>query len=123
MTPYPSGSAITDAENGAILYLRVTVSDPFGAYDITDLDLSISDPCGGGPINVTLDDGDVVATGACSKTYQYVWNTTMCQGNYDITATANEGTEGIADSAAIRVSLSFTDTGTVGSSAFTDAGR
>ena len=120
--PYPGGSPITDAENGATLYLRATVSDPFGRDDITDLDLVISDPCGGPDINVTLDDGDVVATGSCSKTYEYVWNTTMCQGNYDIMPTANEGTEGITDSAAIRVTLSFTDTGTAGSTAFTDAG-
>ena len=119
--PYPGGSSITDAQNGATLYLRTTVSDPFGTDDITDLDLSISDPCGGGPINVTLDDGDVVATAGCSKTYEYVWNTTMCQGNYDIVTVANEGTEGITDSAAIRVTLSFTDTGTAGITAFTDA--
>ena len=58
--PYPGGSPVTDAQNGATLYIRATVSDPFGTDDITDLDLSISDPCGGGPINVTLDDGDVV---------------------------------------------------------------
>jgi uncharacterized repeat protein (TIGR01451 family) len=119
--PYPGGSPITDAVNGATLYLRATVSDPFGTDDITDLDLSISDPCGGGPTNFTLDDTDVVAAAGCSKTYEHVWNTGLCQGNYDIVAVANEGTEGITDTAAIRVTLSYTDTGTAGITAFTDA--
>ena len=118
--PYPGGSPVTDAQNGATLYLRATVSDPFGTDDITDLDLSIIDPCGGVPINVTLDDGNVVATAGCSKTYEYAWNTSMCQGNYDIVAIANEGSEGITDSEAIRVTLSFTDTGTPSFTAFTD---
>ena len=118
--PYPGGSPVTGAQNGSILYLRATVSDPFGPDDITDLKLSIIEPCGGGPIDVTLDDTDVVATVGCSKTYEYAWATGICQGNYDIIAIASEGTEGITDSAAIRVTLSFTDTGTAGNTAFTD---
>ena len=120
MPPIRAAARSVDAQNGSILYLRATVSDPFGTDDITDLVLSIIDPCGGAPIDVTLDDTDVVATAGCTKTYEYTWNTSMCQGNYDIIAIANEGSEGITDREAIRVTLSFTDTGTASFTVFTD---
>lgn len=84
--PFPGGSIISSANNGATVYLRATVSNPFGTGDITGMDLNIS-PLG---INVAATS---VATSSCTRTYQYIWNTPSSPGEYNITATAKEGYE------------------------------
>ncbi len=84
--PFPSGSIINSAANGSTVYLRATVSNPFGTGDITGMDLNIA-PLG---INVAATS---VATSSCTRTYQYIWNTPATPGDYNITATAKEGYE------------------------------
>jgi hypothetical protein len=79
---YPGGSNIAGAANGAILYVRATVTDPFGNYDISQLNLSIDGPGTSADVSVTLSNAQVVASNAYSKTYQYPWNTTSVQGSY-----------------------------------------
>ena len=86
---YPGGSISSTATNGSTVYLRSTVTDPFGADDITGLDISILAP-GGGTTNVT---GTQVATAGCTKTYEYTWNSPAIPGDYDFTVTAKEGFE------------------------------
>ncbi|HMP77294.1 MAG TPA: SdrD B-like domain-containing protein, partial [Kiritimatiellia bacterium] len=117
--PYPGGSIVPSANNGNTLYIRTTVSDPFGAYDITGLDLDIDGPGVADDVFVSLNDANVVASNACSKTYEYVWNTGATEGNYSIAATAHEGSEGITDTRATSIPLSSLDLGTPCSIAFT----
>src|SRR5208283_871206 len=69
--------------------------------------------------NVTLNDGNVVANDGCSLTYEYVWQTGPTTGGYNLTATANEGTEGVTDTAVAGVSLIFLDLGVPSTTEFT----
>ncbi len=90
-----NGNLITSATDGDTVYLRVTVTDPFGEEDITGLDLVISDPLGS-TTNISLDDTDDVHATANDNTriYEYAWNPTGNLGDYTIDVTANEGFEG-----------------------------
>ena len=83
--PYPGGNIITSASAGTKAYLRAIVTNPFGADDIKGLKINIS----GSPVTATP-----VANAGCSRTYEYVWNTTGLGGTYSIPATAEEGFAG-----------------------------
>ncbi|WP_300557384.1 Ig-like domain-containing protein [Limnohabitans sp. Rim8] len=82
---------------GGTVYLRVKVMDPFGAYDITSLKLSIDGPGVTGDLGmVTPVSASVVGSPAAGDTYkifEYVWQTLNQIGEYTITATAAEGYE------------------------------
>lgn len=121
--PYPNGGLVTSSNNGQTLYVRSTVSDPFGAYDINPagdpMALAINNAVDSGcDIAETLDDGYVVdptpiVGDEASKTYEYVWNTSTCEGDYTIAVTAYEGNEDtISDTKATKVNLSPLDLGT-----------
>ena len=114
---YPGGSLVSAPANGQLLYVRTVVSDPFGSYDITSLNLGIDGPGSGSDLNVTLT--NTVATNALTKTYEYAWQTTATVGNYTLSGTAFEGTEGITNTLATGVVLNFTDTGTPSTTTFT----
>ncbi|HYD48088.1 MAG TPA: hypothetical protein VEB21_07070, partial [Terriglobales bacterium] len=118
--PYPGGASLPSTTNGQTVYIRSTVSDPFGAADITSLDLVVTDPDSNTPVNVTLTDADVVATTSGSKTYEYAWATGATAGNYQIAVTAHEGYEGtITDSSGTQISLTPLDLGTPSVTEFT----
>ena len=85
--PYPGGKIIVSAISGANSYIRIKVSDPFGSNDINGVDLTITPP--GTVIPATL-----VASSGCTRTYEYVWNTSGTNGSYNIFARAKEGFEG-----------------------------
>ncbi len=109
--PYPDGDQVQSLENGETGYIRTTISDPFGPYDITGLDLNISPPSGIA-INLNLDEDDVVEAAGCNKIYEYTWKTSVEQGEFSIEAIAKEGYEGITDSLTTPVEVSFRDLGT-----------
>lgn len=83
---YPGGSVITTANKASTVYVRATVTSPFGTSDITGMNIGIS-PLG------TSNAATSVATSGCSRTYQYVWNSPDASGDYTIMATAKEGYE------------------------------
>ncbi|HYF30206.1 MAG TPA: Ig-like domain-containing protein [Chitinophagaceae bacterium] len=83
---YPAGIAVLSGVGGTTKYIRAVVTDPFGAADITGLDIKIT------PTGNTFA-ATSVATSGCTRTYQYVWNTPVAGGNYVIAATAKEGYE------------------------------
>lgn len=83
---YPGGSVITTANKASTVYVRATVTSPFGTSDITGMNIGIS-PLG------TSNAATSVATSGCSRTYQYVWNSPNASGDYTIMATAKEGYE------------------------------
>ncbi len=91
------GNLVENVVNTETGYIRVAVTDPFGDYDITNLDLVVRDPDGNEVVNVTLDDSSLVndTAGDNLKTYEYAWNpgAEAALGDYQIEVTAHEGLE------------------------------
>lgn len=110
--PYPGGTPVSSGINGTNLYVRVQVSDPFGAYDVTSVDLNLDGPGSAGDVSATLGQAQVVASAGAVKTYEYVWSTNLTEGGFNVAATAHEGTEGtITATTALALSLSTMDGG------------
>lgn len=87
------GNLVNAAADGDTVYLRVEVEDPFGDYDITGLDIDITDP-NSGLTTINLDDTDDVDTTTDGKRiYEYPWTPTTALGDYTIDVTAKEGYE------------------------------
>ena len=116
--PYPGGNLITTITNGQRVYARATTSDPFGSYDITSLDLAITDPS-----NATSNQNltTTVSDNGTTKVFEYSWITGPTDGAYSIRATANEGTEGINATAAMLLQVASLDLGTPSTTTFTDS--
>ena len=85
---------MTTTVAGEPAFVRFTVSDPFGASDITSADLVIKNSSGGTVVSTTLTDANVVASTAGSKTYEFAW-TPMSADTFTVIVTAHEGTEGV----------------------------
>ena len=117
--PHPGGSPVSTPPAGSLLYVRATVSDPFGAYDITGLGLAVDGPGVAHDFTTNLTDLHVVASDSCAKTYQFAWQTGANPGGYNLSATASEGTEGITANATASLTLTFLDLGTPSTTAFT----
>ncbi len=106
--PYPGGSLITSKNQGQTVYIRAVASSPFGNADITGMTFKITDPLAG--INTVS--ATEVATSGCTKFYEYTWNIPNTTGNYQILATASQGTEGIYATNASSFNVAPTITGT-----------
>jgi uncharacterized repeat protein (TIGR01451 family) len=117
--PYPGGNLVTSPDVGSTLYIRANVSDPFGNYDITSLGLAVTGPTPASSFTNTLNDANVVTNDSVSKTYEFQWVTGLPAGGYNIAATANEGTEGITDTAGASVTLIALDLGVPSTTEFT----
>ncbi len=113
--PYPGGTSISSAGVGQTVYIRITVSDPFGAYDITSIDVVIPPS-----VSTNLIDTSVVETTASSKVYEFAWNTGSEEAVHQIGLTAYEGTEGIVHTLADEFAVTSQDTGTESYASFTD---
>ncbi len=92
---YPATTQLSSYIPGSTIYVRATVSDPFGNADITSTNVTITDS--GGTVQVNnVDMGAQIATpdGATAVyEYQYTIPATP-DGYWDISTTANEGAEG-----------------------------
>jgi hypothetical protein len=104
---------------GSMVYVRVKVSDPFGDYDIRNLQLTINDSIAGASsgdvATVTLTDANIVnsaSDGAAFKTYEYAWQTVNTIGLYDVGVVAQEGYESITASANTSFTVYTLDLGT-----------
>ncbi len=117
--PLPGGNLVTAPVAGSTLYVRATVSDPFGTYDVTGLNLAITAPVPAANISTNLSTANIVADDGCTRTYEYPWTSGVTTGGYNLVATATEGTEGITTTAAAAVTLIFLDLGTPGTTEFT----
>ncbi len=109
---YVGGSAINGSENGKTVYVRTTVSDPFGPEDVTSLELTITAPSGLILVDTTLSDVNVAGTIDCNKIYEFAWTTGVEQGIYKIDVVAFEGYEGITDEASTTIEIQYDDFGT-----------
>jgi uncharacterized repeat protein (TIGR01451 family) len=89
------GTPITSAPIGQPVYVRAVVSDPFGKYDITGLDMNFS------PIVSPMSPTRYAAeTPANQAVYEFEWVTTENFDPFTITATAREGFEGTVSATA-----------------------
>ncbi|MCX7003576.1 MAG: hypothetical protein NTV22_09930, partial [bacterium] len=95
-----SGLPVSSLPQGAARYVRVTVTDPFGAYDIASATLTMVMSGAVSVVNVALSNAYVIASNGWSKTYAYAW-TPAVAGTYTIFAMAREGTEGITAQASV----------------------
>lgn len=102
--PYPGGTAITSVSAGQPVYIRASVTDPFGSYDISSATLTLSNPSGTvmSPTPVAMiaktSDTPVSAT----KIFEYAYTVPVAGpvGNWSALVLAREGTENnVSDSA------------------------
>jgi hypothetical protein len=112
---------------GNTLYVRATVSDPFGSFDISGATISIIDAGG----NTLVANQAMTAQGAaagcglttsatCVLQYPYTVPASPVYGSWTVRVTANEGVEGVTDVgvgtftvAALMPSLTMLKTSTV----------
>jgi uncharacterized repeat protein (TIGR01451 family) len=98
--PYPATTLGTVFPTTATAYVRATISDPFGSYDIA--------PAGGAAPEITIQDAtgavavaaapmSLVATAAASKTFEYAYSlpANAAPGDWTHVVTAHEGVEGV----------------------------
>ena len=95
---YPGGVVIANAPQGGSSYVRVTVTDPFGATDISSVNLTVTDPSSSVTI-ATLTNPQIVATASCGSIYQYEITGHVILGTWNVQAVANEGSEGVTATA------------------------
>lgn len=80
--------------HGSTVYLRAVGSDPFGGSDVGSADITVTDSNGAtiaGPSAMTI-----VATATATRTFEYplVLPANAALGNWHMSVTAHEGTEG-----------------------------
>jgi uncharacterized repeat protein (TIGR01451 family) len=93
---YPGVNALASVNAGQTVYIRATVSDPFGSYDINGATLTLSDSTGAiklGPIAMT----QVQDSGAATRIYEYAYTVPSAgpAGNWSALVVAKEGTENL----------------------------
>jgi uncharacterized repeat protein (TIGR01451 family) len=99
---YPAGSLIPSVAPGDMVYIRATVSDPFGSYDINGSAITITDGSGVVRVN-SANMNQALDSGAATKIYEYAYAVPAGgpAGNWTVKAVAAEGTEGnVTDEAA-----------------------
>ena len=99
---YPGGSIIGSVAPGGTVFIRATVSDPFGSYDINGSAITITDSSGAIRVN-SVAMTQALDSGAATKIYEYPYTVPAGgpAGNWTVRAVAAEGTEGnVTDDAA-----------------------
>ena len=87
------GSVVSEAAAGNTIFLRASVSDPFGAFDITGASFELSDPSSGvvasGPMTQ-------LSSAGAGKVYEAPFTVPLdaSNGTWSLAVTAAEGTEG-----------------------------
>ena len=93
---WPGGSVAATYTPGSTVWVRATVTDPFGSFDITGTSLTVIDAAGAtrlGPQAMALVNDDGVAT----RIYEYSYAIPAAGpvGGWSLRAVASEGTEGL----------------------------
>ncbi|MBK9256229.1 MAG: Ig-like domain-containing protein [Saprospiraceae bacterium] len=106
---YPFGTILSEVPSNVPSYIRINVTDPFGAPDITGLNLTLTKP-DQSVVNIPLSEADVQDGVLCGKIYQLTWSNPGLEGTWEIQATAFEGSEGVTHAISTSVSV-FTPSG------------
>jgi len=92
--PYPGITQFPSYEPSSTVYIRATVSDPFGNADITSANISITDPTPAVQVNNAVMT-EIATPTAATKVYEFSYTIPVSpDGIWDINITANEGSEG-----------------------------
>jgi uncharacterized repeat protein (TIGR01451 family) len=91
--PYPATTTKSLYAPNSTVYVRATVSDPFGSYDVNHATVTLTDANGA----VRLTDGTMIqqASGTATKTLEYAFllPNNAALGTWTASATGHEGTE------------------------------
>ncbi|EDY87169.1 conserved domain protein [gamma proteobacterium HTCC5015] len=92
----PSATPVAGIEAGNTAYVRIEVSDPFGSFDITAADITLTDAASNVQVNAAAMT-EVFDSSAATKIYEYVYNVPAFPnlGTWRADVTAYEGTEGL----------------------------
>ncbi|HNO30139.1 MAG TPA: sortase [Anaerolineales bacterium] len=116
--PSPDGTVVASPSSGQTVYIRTSVSDPFGFADINSASLEITDPASG--VTTQSLDAYMVSSASAVKIYEIPWLIPVTTGTYTIKVTAKEGYENsITDARSTQVTIAFQDTGTPSTVEFT----
>jgi uncharacterized repeat protein (TIGR01451 family) len=90
------GTALASVAPGQTVYIRSTISDPFGSYDITGATITITNPSGTVLINSTSMGTAVYDSGYATKIYEYAYTVPLgsATGTWTAKVVAAEGSEG-----------------------------
>ena len=91
----PAAPTITDASPLQTIFVRATVTDPFGSFDINAADITVTSPT---PATPVAGDAMTVPAGAddgvATKIFEYSYTLPMNpEGTWNFSVTAREGTE------------------------------
>lgn len=101
---FPGGTLTDTFAPGATLFVRATVSDPFGAFDINGANISIIDPAGATRVNnqamtavqvagIDCNSASSTLLATCTFQYQYTVPAAGPVGGWTIRIVAREGVE------------------------------
>ena len=91
---YPSTLGFSSYEPGSSVFIRATVSDPFGNADITGANITITDTTPTVQVNNAAMTSVATPTGA-TRVYEFQYTLPATpEGFWDMSVTANEGSEG-----------------------------
>lgn len=100
--PYPGGSVVASTAAGGTVYVRSVVSDPFGSFDITAADLTLTTPSGAVEVNAAAMTEVAADANGPYKTFELPypaapasWPAPVETGTWTARVTAFEGTEGL----------------------------
>lgn len=94
---YPATTQATSYGQGDVLYVRASVSDPFGFADISGGSVVIKNPSGTTVTTATLVNGThTKSTSGATRVYEYAYTVPVSPptGTWTASVTANEGAEG-----------------------------
>ena len=100
--PYNGGAVQASFYPGATVYLRATISDPFGSFDISSATISLLDPANGAivtnqPMTAVAPTCNQQNSAVCVFEYAHTIPASPPIGNYTVRVTGNEGVEGVND--------------------------
>lgn len=92
---YPAVTTQTSYVAGNTVFVRAVISDPFGAYDVSAANITLTDPNGVVQVTTIAMTEIPAAATAASKTYQYSYTLPAGAkaGNWLASVTGKEGTE------------------------------
>jgi trimeric autotransporter adhesin len=90
----PGGSPLSTILPGQTVYIRATVSDPFGSYDITSARLRLTAPDGSVLFDENTPEGTDLGIAQKVFEFEYTFPSDAAEGIWTARVTAEEGSEG-----------------------------
>lgn len=97
---YPAAGTLTQVPSNSTVYIRATVSDPFGSYDISSAAITLTDSASTVRVTPPAAMTQVYDSVGLTKIYEYAYPVPWAgpEGNWLVQVTAKEGSEGtVAD--------------------------